>query len=65
MQVGFSESGKLEVVIVDLYVDNGMNNNLQFMVMEVCEQLDQGKLCRVSWAMVHYREHLDLATLYS
>ncbi|XP_076459984.1 uncharacterized protein LOC143293041 [Babylonia areolata] len=41
-KAGFTEEGKLNSIVVDVYVDNGKSESMQFVIMEMLAQLDQG-----------------------
>ena len=53
LQAGFSEEGKLNVVIVDVFMDSGMSSSTQFIAAEFTTQLDQG----ISHTHTHTHTH--------
>ncbi|KAL8561663.1 hypothetical protein ACOMHN_001395 [Nucella lapillus] len=52
-KVGFTEEGKLNAIIADVYVDNGKSDSMQFVNMEILSGLDQGYYCP-NWTINPY-----------
>ena len=50
LQVGYTDEGKLQVVVVDVYIDGGFTYSCFTMLNKVFANLDHGKkkkICRV------------------
>ena len=64
LQAGFSEEGKLNVVIADIFMDSGMSGSTQFIAAEFTTQLDQGISHTHTHAHAQAHAHL-LACIYT